>query len=376
MIKEKTIYFYIGTTAELIKIAYVLKELSRRKVDFKIITSGQDYVNFESLEPFIGKQKPYNALKLKPIKIPLNIYFRFITWSIKTFVNNFLYFRNEFRDLDKKNSLFIVLGDTVSTFFGAISAKIYGLKLVHIESGYRSFNFFEPFPEELSRYLVSKLSDIHFCPNDWCLNNIKSIKGIKISTGQNTVYEICMNALKMKSDNKYLSRVSKSKFFLLILHRQEHMIFKKELTKKYINLLLSNCSPNLKCVFILHPVTETFLKSQNMLEEVKNNPNIITIPKIPYAQFMKILQKCEFIATDGGGNQQEAYYLGKPCILLRKYTEQIEGLYSNAVLAKDDPNIVKDFLKNYKKKISKKVTIKSSPSKIIVDTMLKNFKSK
>ncbi len=374
MVKKKTIYFYIGTTAELIKIAYVLKELKKRKIDFRIITSGQDYVNFKSLEPFIGKQKAYNALKLKTIRFPLNIYFRFITWSIKTFVNNFLYFKNEFNEIDKDKSLFIVLGDTVSTFLGAVSAKIYGLKLVHIESGYRSFNFFEPFPEELSRYLVSKLSDIHFCPNDWCLNNIKNIKGIKVSTGQNTVYEICMNALKMKSDNYYLNKVSKSKFFLLILHRQEHMIFKKELTKKYINLLLSKCSPNLKCVFVLHPVTETFLRSENMLEEIKKNRNIITIPKIPYSEFMKILLKSEFIATDGGGNQQEAYYLGKPCILLRKYTEQIEGLYSNAVLAKDDPNIVKDFLANYKKKITKKVTVKSLPSKIIVDTILESYK--
>ncbi len=374
MAKAKTIYFYIGTTAELIKIAYVIKELKRRKISFKIITSGQDYVNFKSLEPFIGKQQAYNALKLKTIKFPLNIYFRFITWSAKTFVNNFVYFKNEFRNIDKKNSLFIVLGDTVSTFLGAISAKIYGLKLIHIESGYRSFNFFEPFPEELSRYLVSQLSDIHFCPNDWCLNNIKRNKGIKVSTGQNTVYEICMNALKMKSDNKYLNRVSKSKFFLLVLHRQEHMLFKKDLTKKYIDLLLSKCSPDFKCVFVLHPVTETFLKNQNLLKQIKENPNIITIPKIPYAEFMKILSKSEFIATDGGGNQQEAYYLGKPCILLRKYTEQIEGLYTNAVLAKDDPKIVKDFLAKYKSKESKRIVLKTPPSQIIVNTLLSNFK--
>ena len=154
------------------------------------------------------------------------------------------------------------------------------------------------------------------------------------------------------------------------------MLFKKELTKKYINLLLSYCKPNLKCLFVLHPVTETFLKSQDLLEQIENNPNIITIPKIPYAAFMKILLKCEFIATDGGGNQQEAYYLGKPCILLRKYTEQIEGLHSNAVLAKDDPKIVKDFLENYKSKASKRIILETPPSKIIVDTILATLNEK
>ncbi len=366
---KKTIYFFIGTTAELIKLVPVIREFKNKKADFRIITSGQNNVNFKLLEPLMGKQKAYNNFKVKPLRLPLGIYLKFVVWIIKAFTNYILFFRNEFKGMDKKNILFIVHGDTISALLGAVVAKIHGLKLVHIESGYRSFNFFEPFPEEFCRYIVSRLANILFCPNDWCLNNVKNNRGVKINTGQNTVYESCMGALKLKSGYK-LKQVSNEKFFLLILHRQEHMLFKKELAKRYINTLLSFAKPNMKCLFILHPLTENFLRGENMLEQIKKNPNILTVPRIPYIEFMKILSECEFIATDGGSNQQEAYYLGKPCLLLRKYTEQIEGLYSNATLAKDDLNIVRDFLENYKKKISKRVIVKLLPSKIVADTLL------
>lgn len=371
--KKKSIYIFIGTTAELIKIAPVIREFKKRKIDLKITTSGQNYVNFEELEPLVGVKQPYNALELKPINTRLNMYFWFALWFIKSFVNNMLYFRNELKKIDKKNSLFIVHGDTISALLGALIAKFYGLKLIHIESGYRSFNFFEPFPEEICRFLTSNLADMLFCPNDWCLKNVKYNRGIKISTGQNTVYESCINALNLKSDNKLLKTLSKKHFFLLIMHRQEHMLFKKDLTKKYLNLLLSFAKNNLKCIFVLHPITERFLKKEGLLEQIKINPNVLIVPRIPYIEFMKILLGCEFIATDGGSNQQEAYYLGKPCLLLRKYTEQVEGLNYNAVLAKDDMDIVRDFLKNYRDRSGKRIIVKTLPSKIVVDNILRNF---
>lgn len=371
--KKRVIYIFIGTTAELIKLAPVIKELKRRKIDLKIITSGQNFVNFKELKSLTGVEAPYNALKYRPVNKSLGIYLRFSFWLIKALINNLLYFRNEFRGLDRKNTFFIVHGDTISALLGAFIAKFYSLKLIHVESGYRSFNFLEPFPEELCRYLVSHMADTLFCPNDWCLKNVRNIKATKFSTGQNTVYESCMKALKLKTSNKNLSLLSKNKFFLLIMHRQEHMLFKKKLTKMYLNYLLDYAKPNFKCVFVLHPITENFLKSEKLFEQIKKNPNIIILPRIPYAEFMKILSKCEFIATDGGSNQQEAYYFGKPCLLLRKYTEQIEGLHSNAVLAKDDTDIVKDFLINYRKKISQRVVVNPLPSKIIVDYLLKNI---
>lgn len=365
--REKNIYFFIGTNAELIKLAPVIRELENRRLGFKIIASMQNTLRIDELKPIFGKLEIYHRLSQKPVTLPINIYLKFLIWIIKAVVNFSLFFRKEFTKINKKNSFFIVHGDTVSALIGAIVAKILNVKLVHIESGYRSFNFLEPFPEEICRYLVSHLSDVLFCPNEWCLKNVKNFKAEKINTGLNTVYESCMEGLKIKHNSTYLKSLSGRKFFILILHRQEHMLFQKKLTIKYINILTNVANSNLKCVFILHPITENFLKKHNLLKQIRNNPNIITLPRIPYLEFMKILNRAEFIATDGGSNQQEACYLGIPCLLLRKYTEQTEGLGINTVLAKDNQKIVRNFLSNYRNLRSKKISVKIPPSRMIVD---------
>lgn len=82
---------------------------------------------------------------------------------------------------------------------------------------------------------------------------------------------------------------------------------------------------------------------------------------------MKLLENSEFVATDGGSNQEELYYMGKPCLLLRRYTERIEGLGKNVVLSKNNIVVIKDFLNNYKSYNHKSLTKQVYPSKIIAN---------
>ena len=81
-------------------------------------------------------------------------------------------------------------------------------------------------------------------------------------------------------------------------------------------------------------------------------------------------KKSEFIATDGGSNQEEAYYIGKPCIILRNVTERIEGLGENAVLSKGDEKIILKFINNYHKYERGRVKISVNPSRIIIDYLI------
>ena len=54
---KKHIYFYLGTTAEFIKLAPTIKELKMRRVKFKLITSGQNRIRFGDLETYLGPIK-------------------------------------------------------------------------------------------------------------------------------------------------------------------------------------------------------------------------------------------------------------------------------------------------------------------------------
>lgn len=370
---NKYYYLFIGTTAELIKLVPVIRELKRRKIDFKIISSNQNVLYFNELEPLVGKQSAYYKSKLKPIKTFINSeYLSFFIWTIKTFGNIILYFNNEFKRIERKKVLFIVHGDTVSSLLGAIAAKINRTKIVHIESGLRSYNFFEPFPEELCRFIVSKLADVHFCPNPWAVNNLKKISGIKINTVNNTLAETVRDALRVKNNSEIQRNIPKEKFFILVLHRQEHMLLKKNLTKKLMELFIEHAKKDMFCILVLHKLTEDFVRKEGLLGRIRRNKNVILVPRLSYIDFIHLMNRAEFIATDGGSNQEEAYYMGKPCIILRNVTERIEGLGENALLSNVDEHIIRRFIKNYKKYQRKPASFITSPSKIIVDYLINN----
>ncbi len=363
---NKKIYFFVGTTTELIKLSPIIKELEKRGINFKIITSGQTKVNFGELSSIIKRKKSDIELGEKTDKSSVS---KFFLWSLLALLRS-LSLKKEFNRLNSKNSYLIVHGDPVSSLIGALIAKFYGLKLVHIESGLRSFNFLEPFPEEICRVLISKMADIHFCPNEWSTNNLKGESGDKINTFQNTLIESYLKTTTKKKLFEKELRIGDKKYFVLIVHRQEHVIFAKEESQKLIKYILDNSPENLTCVFVTHALTSNFLESVKFRIGVHKD-KVKFVSRLHYIEFVSLLDHAEFLITDGGSNQEEAYYMGLPCLLLRNYTERIEGLNENVVLSKNKKSIVKLFMKNYKKYRKGKIKINKRPSNIIVDYLQK-----
>jgi len=362
--QEKKIYFFIGTTAELIKIAPIIRELEKRKKSFTIIDSGQNKTRFEDLNGFIKKSKPDIVFSEKENKS--SVYY-FLIWALRTFFVSIFSLRKEFNGLNKNNSYLIIHGDTVSSIIGGFIAHIYNLKLVHIESGDLSFNLFEPFPEEICRNINIRLADILFCPTDWAKNNLRSIQGTKISTKQNTIIETFWWAMKQKRNIKNIKKFNK--YYILIMHRQEHVLLRKEWSKRIMNFVIKNADKKLTCVLFNHPLTMRIVQS---LELDSKAQKVEIVGHFAYPEFLKLMQHAGFIASDSATLQQEAYYMGKPLLALRNYTEQIEGVGENFVLSKGDQNIIKKFLANYKNYKTKPIIPKQKPSEIIVNYLLKH----
>jgi len=365
MSRKKT-YIFLGTMAEVIKLAPVLQELQRRKIEFTIIASGQTDIHFDEFKIFFKSPKVVYAITPKNKESSIA---KFSIWAMRALFSSLIGLRPRFRGLNKTNSYFIVHGDTVSSLIGALVAHFYGLKIVHIESGLRSFNFIEPFPEEICRYIVSRLSDIHFCPNQWSVNNLKNVQGKKISTHQNTLIESFDIALHNKSKSIFVKSIQKkhSKFFVLVVHRQEHVLFNKNRTRNELIYLLQHIPENISCIFVVHDLSSMFINSLNNSLPRKTLRNIVLLKRLPYHEFMQLLQKAEFLITDGGSNQEEMYYMGKPCLLLRNFTERIEGLGDNVLLSKNNRSTIDYFVKHYKAFQRYPVSIQEKPSKIIAD---------
>ena len=122
-----------------------------------------------------------------------------------------------------------------------------------------------------------------------------------------------------------------------------------------------------KILFILHPSTENKLKKHGMYETLMSNESIDLRPRYDYFKFIKLLKNSEFIITDGGSNQEECYYIGKPCLIFRNKTERIEGLGKNAVLSELDEKIITEFVNKYEEYVYPPINLDRTPSKIIVD---------
>jgi len=363
---QKEFYFFLGTTAEFIKVVPVAMALGKRGVEYKIICSGQNTVNMAEIERVFGKVSVYKAFTQKDSLSNKSI-FAFIVWTLKTLISSLLALRPDFMGKGKKIVL-IVHGDTVSSLIGALVGKIYGVCVAHVESGLRSNDFMQPFPEELCRYLVSKIADVHYAPNSWAIGNLIDDEGLKIDTRNNVVYESMHLALNTKQMSKPLAI---GKYFLLMLHRQEHLFFKKSKTIEALNLVIKNTPKGFKCVLIMHKLTEEFLRRNDLYDQVVSDKRVKILSRQKYPEFVRLMKNCEFMVSDGGSTQEEAYYLGKPCLIMRNKTERIEGLGKNAVMANFDEKVIENFMKNYKKYSRKPVSVKTSPSSIIVNSLLK-----
>ena len=157
------------------------------------------------------------------------------------------------------------------------------------------------------------------------------------------------------------------RFGIVSLHRFETLCKKEKLTG--ITQEIHKASKKIKLYFILHPPTRVSLKNNGLYESLESEPGCVLLPRQNFFKFHNLLTKAEFIITDGGSNQEECYYLGTPCLLLRSETERLEGVGENVVISNFNPTIIEDFVLNYNSYRRQPISDIFSPSRFIVDQL-------
>src|SRR5690554_4236730 len=157
----------IGTKAQLIKMAPVMRSLDREGVNYDFVLTGQHAETMMDLITVFGLKKP--AYILAPI-IEANTHQKLRQWLVRILKDGL----PKSSPISQGNYQYcLVHGDTLSTLIAALLAKRHSIKVAHIEAGLRSFNIFHPFPEELVRIGVSWLADFHYSPGAWASQNLK-----------------------------------------------------------------------------------------------------------------------------------------------------------------------------------------------------------
>jgi UDP-N-acetylglucosamine 2-epimerase (non-hydrolysing) len=361
------IHVLIGTKGQYIKMAPVLRELERRKINYNLIHTSQHFNITKELTDTFQIKKPDIYITKK--EGDLKNFPSMLSWFSKTLFYGIKKRKEIWR---KQNGIVLLHGDTESTLLGIILAKISKIKIFHIESGLRSYDFFNPFPEELNRVIASHFSEVLFAPSIWAKKNLDKTKKEIICTYNNTV----IDALRYITCHKEYINYNPPlyKYVIAAIHRKETTYSKKRL--KIVIKTLQLAAKSYRVIFILHKNTAFALKKLNLFSEIERNDNVtLFYDYLNYSKFMKLVTQSEFVITDGGGLQEETYFFNRPCLLLRKKTERIEGLGETACLSKFDFSIIQEFIANHQNYHREKKINKEKPSKIIVDYLVNNYKN-
>lgn len=232
---------------------------------------------------------------------------------------------------DFKPDLILVHGDTTTTFAAALAAFYQKIPVGHVEAGLRTYDFYQPYPEEINRHLTAKLATYHFAPTKTAYQNLlgENIAKEKIIITGNTVIDALFHILKNPcsfTDDR-LKDLKAGPTILMTAHRRENWGKPLRQVAQALKRLIEEME-NLQLVFPMHP---NHVLRQDLLPILGNHPRIILTEPLSYLQFAHLMNKVDLILTDSGGIQEEAPALGKPVLVIREKTERPEGVVGKTV---------------------------------------------
>lgn len=226
----------------------------------------------------------------------------------------------------------LVHGDTTTSMAAALSAFYKQIPVGHIEAGLRTYDKYSPFPEEMNRKLISSLATFHFAPT---VRNQEALahEGIieKVWVTGNTVLDSF--AFTLKDDYRFKERSLESIDFsrpviLLTAHRRENL---GEPLKNICSAVKTLCNAHPECQ-VVYPVHLNPLVQKMVYEILDGSPNILLTNPIDVLDMHNLMARSSFVMTDSGGLQEEAPFLNKPVLVLRRETEREEVIESGAAI--------------------------------------------
>jgi len=354
---------FTGTKAQFIKMVPVILEFERRGWPYRIIDTGQHANLVRHIIKDFGLRDPDICLDeagkgVSTLAGGLYWMGRILSLCLRSPRR----LRAEL--FAGQTGVCLVHGDTVSTLLATLLAKRARQKVAHVEAGLRSWNLLHPFPEELIRVAVTRLGHCLLAPSAAAMENLTRM-GLSHNayllpgnTNRDTL------RLTLGRDAGALPELP-ARYALASVHRLETVFSRRRLDR--VVQFLVKASRMVHVVFVQHPPTERRLKCRG-LDRVLADAGISTLPLLSHSGFVRLMSKASFVLTDGGSVQEEASYLGVPCLLLRKATERDDGIGRNVVLSRMDDRLVTDFLDNveaYRREPD--VDRTPSPSAVIAD---------
>ncbi|HEX6254747.1 MAG TPA: UDP-N-acetylglucosamine 2-epimerase [Euzebyales bacterium] len=329
---KDAIHIFVGTKAQYIKTAPLLRLLTARGIDHRLIDSGQHARLSATMRADLGVRQPDVVLGGAD---DITSIAGAVAWAggiAGRLWSSRAVRREIFGD---RGGVCVVHGDTPSTLLSALLARRAGLAVAHLEAGLRSHSLRQPFPEEAIRVLVMRLATRLFAPDAAAMDNLRAM-GLdrrSVALDGNTVIDALRDALGRARPSGGGAVVT--------MHRVENLTSRRRVER--LVATVERLATTMRVLFVVHAPTVRALHRMGLHGRVID-AGIEVSPVISHRAFVHAIAGARLVITDGGSVQEECALLGVPTLLWRARTERSDGLGANVVLSGYRPQTVAEVI--------------------------------
>jgi UDP-N-acetylglucosamine 2-epimerase (non-hydrolysing) len=310
-----------GTRPEAIKMAPVAKQLGRRPDQFTsvVCVTAQHRQMLDQVLTLFDIRPDYDLNIMRPDQTLAQV-----TAGALTELDRVL--RRE------KPDWVLTQGDTTTAMVGALAAFYHRIRVGHVEAGLRTWDKFQPFPEEINRKIADAVCDLHFAPTETSRQNLlrEGVDDTSIVVTGNTVIDALLDVAGRDYDwgEGALAAVPRDKRLILVTaHRREN--FGEPLLE--ICAGLREIAARYSDVHLVYPVHLNPNVRGVVFNHLGGIRNVTLLDPLEYLPLVQLMKASHLTLTDSGGLQEEAPGLGKPVLVLRDVTERPEGVEAGTV---------------------------------------------
>jgi UDP-N-acetylglucosamine 2-epimerase (non-hydrolysing) len=321
----------VGTRPEAIKTAPVVR-LLRASPDFRVrlLATGQHRELLASALAAFGLEPDRDLRLMRPRQTPSAVLAAVLGGVDAELAR-------------RAPDLVLVQGDTTSAFGAALAAFHRRVPVAHLEAGLRTGDLTAPFPEELNRISIDRVAEVLLAPTPLAARRLRAegAPAERIYVTGNTVVDALTDILSRPAGAPPRSLAGLregQRLAVVTLHRRESH---GPVLRGLIGALrrASARRPDVLWIVPAHPNPDAFAPLRALPRE-----RFRVVPPLAYPDFVRLLSRCAFAATDSGGIQEEAPSLGLPYLVLRRVTERPEGLGRWGRLVGTRPDAVEEAL--------------------------------
>jgi UDP-N-acetylglucosamine 2-epimerase (non-hydrolysing) len=325
-----------GTRPETIKMAPLIAELERHpgRIANRNCLTGQHKDMVAPLIELFGIRVDHDLALMRP-----NQTLEHITVAVLQEVSRIL--------REDRPDLLLVQGDTTTSMAAALAAFYAGVKVGHVEAGLRTFDKYQPYPEEANRKMIDAVADVFFAHTELAKQHLlnEGIAAGAIEVTGNTVIDALLDvaARPFSFEGTPLAALpfDTRRIVLVTAHRRESFGGPFESLCQGLRELALKYRDDIVMVYPVHRNPNVRQVVERVLAGI---PNLVMTDPLDYMPLVHLMKRCYLVLTDSGGLQEEAPSLGRPVLVMRQTTERQEGVEAGTVklVGTDAADIVRE----------------------------------